>query len=200
MEGWYMGNPPEKQLHNISADERVTLYRKCITEKTAIQQKQITESLLQLMQVKPFPEITVTQLCRHAGVSRRMFYYLFSNMSGALYALIDRKILEVEMGGKNQIAEFFKYWKEQKILLDTLEQNGMSGLLLERMIDRVLREDYDVHNWLQNHGWKNHNRDLIVFGFTGLMGLVFSWYYSGYDRTPEEMAALIEDLMAPYFS
>ena len=200
MEGWYMGNPPEKQLHNISADERVTLYRKCITEKTAIQQKQITESLLQLMQVKPFPEITVTQLCQHAGVSRRMFYYLFSNISGALYALIDRKILEVEMGGRNQIAEFFKYWKAQKILLDTLEKNGMFGLLLERMITRVLQEDYDIQNWLQSHDWKHHNRDLIVFGFTGLMGLVASWYYSGYDRTPEEMAALIEDLMAPYFS
>jgi AcrR family transcriptional regulator len=96
MEGWYMGNPPEKQLHYISADERVNLYKKCVTEKTAIQQKQITESLLQLMQVKPFPEITVTQLCQHAGVSRRMFYYLFTNISGALYALIDRKILEVD--------------------------------------------------------------------------------------------------------
>lgn len=195
-----MGNQSKKQPHNISADERVTLYRKCITEKTAIGQKQITESLLQLMQIKPFSEITVTQLCRHAGVSRRMFYYLFTNLSGALYALIDRKILEVEIGGENRLADFFKYWKEQKVLLDTLEKNSMSGLLLERMIVRVLQEDYDVHNWLQNHGWKNHNRDLIVFGFTGLMGLVSSWYYSGYDRTPEEMAALIEDLMAPYFT
>ncbi len=195
-----MGNQSKNQFHGIPADERTNLYRKCINEKTAIQQKKITESLLELMQIKPFSEITVTQLCQHAGISRRMFYYLFSNISGALYALIDRKILEVEMGGRNQIAEFFKFWKEQKILLDTLEKNGMSGLLLERMIARVLQEDYDVHSWLQNHGWKNHNRDLIVFGFTGLMGLVFSWYYSGYDRTPEEMAALIEDLMAPYFS
>ena len=195
-----MGKQLINQPHNISADERVTLYRKCITEKTAIQQKQITESLLKLMQIKPFSEITVTQLCQHAGVSRRMFYYLFTNLSGALYALIDRKILEVEIGGGNKLIDFFKYWKEQKVLLDTLEKNGMSGLLLERMIVRVLQEDYDVHNWLQNHGWKNNNRDLIVFGFTGLMGLVSSWYYSGYDRTPEEMAALIENLMAPYFT
>lgn len=195
-----MGNQSKNQLQDIPADERTNLYRKCINEKTAIQQKQITESLLELMQIKPFSEITVTQLCQHAGVSRRMFYYLFSNITGALYALIDSKILEVEICGINEILEFFKYWKEETVLLDTLENNGMSGLLLERMIARVLQEDYDVHNWLQSHGWKDNSRDLIVFGFTGLMGLVYSWYYSGYERKPEEMAALVEELMAPYYA
>lgn len=195
-----MGNPSEKQLHGISADERTYLYRKCITEKTAIQQKQITESLLQVMQIKPFSEITVTQLCQHAGVSRRMFYYLFSNINGALYALIDRKILEVEICGRDEFSEFFKYWKEQKVFLDMLEKNDMLGLLLERMITRILQEDYDVYNWLRDHGWKNNSTDLIVFGFTGLMGLVYSWYFSGFERKPEDMAALVEDLMAPYFA
>lgn len=195
-----MGNPSKNQSHGIPADERTNLYRKCITEKTAIQQKQITESLLELMQIKPFSEITVTQLCQHAGVSRRMFYYLFSNINGALYALIDRKILDVEICGRDEIVEFFKYWKEQKVLLDMLENNAMSGLLLERMITRILQEDYDVYNWLQNHGLKNNSTDLIVFGFTGLMGLVYSWYYSGFKRKPEDMAALVEDLMVPYLA
>lgn len=195
-----MGNQPKNQLHSISADERTFLYRKCVTEKTAIQQKQITESLLELMQVKPFSEITVTQLCQHAGVSRRIFYYLFSNITGALYALVDRKILEVKIYEKNEIVDFFKYWKDQAILLNALDQNGVSGLLLERMIASVLQEDYDVHNWLQSHGWKDNSRDLIVFGFTGIMGLVYSWHYSGYQRKPEEMAALVENLMAPYLA
>jgi AcrR family transcriptional regulator len=195
-----MGNQSQNQFHGIPADERTNLYRKCINEKTAIQQKKITESLLELMQIKPFSEITVTQLCQHAGVSRRMFYYLFSNMTGALYALIDSKIWAVEICGINEILEFFMYWKTQKVLLDILENNAMSGLLLERMVTRILQEDYDVHNWLKSHGWKNNSRDLIVFGFTGIMGLVYSWHYSGYERKPEEMAALVENLIAPYFA
>lgn len=195
-----MDNPSEKQPYSIPADESTYLYRKCITEKTSVQQKQITESLLQLMQIKPFSEITVTQLCQHAGVSRRIFYYLFSNITGALYALIDSKILEVEIWGRNAISNFFTYWKEEKALLYALERNAMSGLLLERMVVRVLQEDYDIHNWLQSHGWKNNSTDLIIFAFTGLMGLVYSWYYSGFERNPEDMAALVEDMMAPYFA
>ena len=108
----------DNHLHTAANEERGNQYRTCVTEKSAVQQKQITESLLLLMQSKPFSEITVTQLCQHANISRRTFYYLFSNLTGALYALIDRK---------------------------SLEKNGMSGLLLERMILRVLQEDHDVH-------------------------------------------------------
>lgn len=190
----------DNHLHTAANEERGNQYRTCVTEKSAVQQKQITESLLLLMQSKPFSEITVTQLCEHANISRRTFYYLFSNLTGALYALIDRKILEVSICSENEIAEFFTYWKAQKALLEILEKNGMSGLLLERMILRVLQEDHDVHQWLQRHGWKDHRRDLIVFGFTGLMGLVFSWHCSGYDRKPEEMAAVVKNLFAPYWT
>ena len=129
-----MGKSTRNQLHSIASDERINLYRKCTSEKTVTQQKQITESLLELMLLKPFQEITVTQLCQHAGVSRRIFYYLFSNLTGALYALIDRKILEVPILEQQGIEEFFNYWKEQKALLEVLEKNAMSGLLMERIV------------------------------------------------------------------
>ena len=124
-----MGNPPEKQLHYISADERVNLYKKCVTEKTAIQQKQITESLLQLMQVKPFPEITVTQLCRHAGVSRRMFYYLFSNMSGGMGTGFENGVPERFEDTLAEIARQTNAIKEDPLA-------GMSGLPILHTIAR----------------------------------------------------------------
>ena len=193
-----MPNPSGKQMQNKGIEEKISLYRKCATEKSAVQQKKITESLLALMQIKPFEEITVTQLCQHANVSRRVFYYLFSNINGALYALLDSKILSDEIGGKSEVLEFFRYWKRQKVLLDVLDKNDMLGLLLERMLDRVLKEDYDVYHWLHSHGWQHNNRELIIFGFTGLMGLVYGWYYDGYQKEPEQLAAFVDDLMTPY--
>lgn len=193
-----MTNLSGRQRKTNVPEEKTALYRKCVTEKSASQQKQITESLLALMQTKPFAEITVTQLCQHAGVSRRSFYYLFSNLNGALYALLDSKILSEEIGGKAKALDFFRYWKQQKALLDALDNNDMLGLLLERMLNRLLLEDYDVHSWLHSHGWKNNNRELIIFGFTGLMGLVYGWYYDGYQQTPEQLAAFVDDMMTLY--
>jgi len=177
------------------------MYRKCATEVSAQHQRQVTESLLKLMLKMPYEEITVTQLCQDAGVTRRIFYHLFSNKTGALHALVDNTILEIESYGKDippkNYLRFFSYWKSQKALLDALSENGISGLLLERMISIVLTEDYDVRYLLQRKGLEKDSQEIIVFGLSGLMGLVYSWYYSGFQKEPEEMAALMAQTIAP---
>lgn len=179
------------------------MYRKCATEVSALHQKQVTETLLTLMQKMPYEDITVTQLCQAAGVTRRVFYHLFSNKTGALQALVDHKILDIESYGRdfsNDAVRFFYYWKDQKSFLDALAENGMSGLLLERMIDSVLSEDYDVLYWLRSHGWSDNSQEVIIYGLSGLMGLVYSWYQSGYRKEPEEMAALLEQITRPFLN
>lgn len=176
------------------------MYRKCATEISAQHQKQVTESLLALMQKMPYEDITVTQLCQAAGITRRIFYHLFSNKTGALHALVDHKILGIESYGKempNDILRFFCYWKEQKAFLDVMEENKMSGLLLEQMVNLVMTEDYDVRYWLQSNGWSGDSSQLIIFGISGLIGLVYSWHYSGYQQTPEEMAELVAQIIHP---
>lgn len=179
------------------------MYRKCVTEISTEHQRQISESLLALMEKIPFEDITVTQLCQTAGISRRIFYHLFSGKTGALHALVDNKILDIGRyagDARNDSVRFFRYWKEQKALLDVLSENGMSGLLLERMIALVLEEDYDVLYWLERNGWHGSSSEVVVFGLSGLIGLIYSWYHTGYRRTPEEMAALAEQLMRPYLT
>lgn len=178
------------------------MYRKCATEISAQHQKQVTDALLGLMQKIPFENITVTQLCQAAGVSRRVFYHLFSNKTGALHALVDHKIQDIESHNReipNDAMRFFCYWKDLKGFLDALEENGMSGLLLDRMIQSVLAEDYDLLYWLQKKGWNEYSQEVIIFLLSGLMGLVYSWYYSGYKKSPEEMAALLEQMITPFF-
>ena len=173
------------------------MYRKCTTEVSAQHQKQITESLLELMQKLPFEEITVTQLCEASGVSRRVFYHLFTNKTGALYALVDHTILGMESYRPDisrQALRPFLYWKEQKKFLDALWANHMNGLLLERLIASVMDEGYDVRYWLKAGGWTNET-DTLVFCLTGFMGLTYRWYCSGFRESPEEMAALLEKLM-----
>lgn len=176
------------------------MYRKCTTEISALHQRQITQSLLKLMQKMPYENITVTQLCQTAEISRRTFYHLFTNKTGVLHALVDQKILNIESYGRkdsHELSRFFHYWKEQKPFLDALSANDLSGLLLERMIGCALTEDYDVHYWLRSAGWSENSREVIIFGLSGIMGLVYSWYHSGYRKTPEELAALVEQMILP---
>lgn len=173
------------------------MYRKCATELSATHQRRATASLLELMQKIPYEDITVTQLCRNAGISRRIFYHLFSNKTDALHALIDQAILSTE-GYRPEITDealrFFLYWREQKPLFDALRSNHLSQLLLERMIVNVLDEAYDIRYWLRAYD-RDTGTDIIVFNLCGIMGLTYGWYYTGFQKTPEEMAQRLNRLV-----
>lgn len=174
------------------------MYRKCVTEVSVRHQKQTEDALLALMEKMPYEDITVTQLCQSAGITRRIFYHLFTNKADALCALIDHLLLASESYRpevQDDILRFFLYWKENRRLLDALQENNLAGILLERLILCVLDESYDLHYWLKNNGWAEAEKDVIVFHLTGIMGLVFRWYYSGFRDTPEEMAALLKKIL-----
>lgn len=173
------------------------MYRKCTTEVSVQNQRKVTVGLLKLMQETPYEGITVSSLCQRAGITRRIFYHLFSNKADALYALIDNAILGIEgyrLDIPDETLRFFLYWREQESLFDALYRNGLSNLLLERMITSVLDEAYDVRYWLKAYD-PDTATDIIIFNLCGIMGLTYGWYRSGYQKTPEEMAQRINRLV-----
>lgn len=175
------------------------MYRKCTTEVSVRHQKQVEESLLELMHRMPYEEITVTALCDAAGITRRVFYHLFPNKTDALYALIDHIILGMESYRTDipdETLRFFLYWREQKPLFDALHSNNLSNLLLERMVSCALDEAFDIRYWLKAYD-RDTGTDIIIFNTCGIMGLTYSWYHTGYQKTPEEMVRRISHLVTP---
>ncbi len=63
---------------------------------------------------------TIMELCSWLDIPRKAFYRYFSSKEGALYALIDHTLMD---------------------LLDALERNELSGLLVQRAI--LLATDAD---------------------------------------------------------
>ena len=57
----------------------------CGTNKTALQsQRQIADAMMALLGVKPFSQITVSELCKAAGISRQTFYTLFTSRENVM--------------------------------------------------------------------------------------------------------------------
>ena len=57
----------------------------CGTNKTALQsQRQIAEAMMALIQQKPYAQITVSELCKAAGISRQTFYTLFTSRENVM--------------------------------------------------------------------------------------------------------------------
>jgi len=57
----------------------------CGTNKTALQsQRQIAEAMMALLREKPFSQVTVSELCKSAGISRQTFYTLFTSRENVM--------------------------------------------------------------------------------------------------------------------
>ena len=64
-------------------------YLYCGTNKTALaSQDQIASTLLALMKEKPFDEISVSELCRCAGISRQTFYSLYQSKENVVIRIL----------------------------------------------------------------------------------------------------------------
>ena len=64
-------------------------YLYCGTNKTALaSQDQIADALLALMEKKPYDEISVSELCRCAGISRQTFYSLYQSKENVVIRIL----------------------------------------------------------------------------------------------------------------
>ena len=106
----------------------MAMYNRCVSERSAAQQRRFETALLELMKNRLFEEISISELCRYTGMSRKIFYRLYDAKADVVYAMIDHALLDastfepdamVAVGGMHK---FLAYWKSRKELLDVLNQ------------------------------------------------------------------------------
>lgn len=176
------------------------MYKLCKSEQSALRQRELEQQLLTMMNSVRYEDISVSDFCIHAGISRKAFYRYFSSKDGALHALIDHTLLEVASfpsalrlgSGKAQhreLVRFFRFWLDHRPLLDVLERNGISGILVTRTIDYVMSDVVATEKFLP-HDTATIRQFATTFGVCGFMSMVLSWHHSGYRSTPEEMAQI----------
>ena len=187
------------------------MYKLCKTEQSAARQRELELQLLGAMSTQRYEEISVSDLCEHIGLPRKSFYRYFSGKEGALHALVDHTLLAFEtrfslitaaepQGFQDGLEAFFRFWTEQKPLLDALDRNGLSGILMERAIVNAvqdLRNSGSVHS---AHMW-DLQMHTVMFSVCGLMAMVIAWHRDGYPQDAAYMAKLAARMMThPLYS
>ena len=181
------------------------MYTLCTTEKTAQQQQQFEQTFLQMLLENDYDNITISELCRRAGLSRKIFYRLFEKKADVLYSMIDRAFLESdyyipdESVAPGEFHRFFAYWQYKKDLLDALLKHQTSSLLTERAIRFAMRE---AGSPVREFGAEKDkgSYEAIVFYLSGIFSVLLSWHAQGYRQSIDEMSALMMDLLtAPAF-
>lgn len=185
------------------------MYKLCKTEQSATRQHQLEEGLLAAICTHRYDELSVSDLCTQLNIPRKSFYRYFSSKEGALHALLDHTLMRFEgfyapspeqkRSLHRDLCQFFLFWQSQKPLLDALEKNDLSGLLIQRSIAYALSDTAMPRRFLPKDDPATQEQ-VVMFAVCGLMSMVITWHRDGFVRSIPQMADLaVRVLTQPLF-
>ena len=154
---------------------------------SAMMKSFITESLLLLMNQKPFEEITVREIVQKAGVNRSTYYRHFERKEDIIFYFLDCLSKDILKWDKEQKPEFnehlvnvYRHYDGCKEQMLAIYKNGLSYLFLD-----VLKK------YLGSDKPEDKNLDMqynIAFHIGGTFNHFLLWFSRDMADSPEEMA------------
>lgn len=109
---------------------------------TALQSQQwLSDSLIALMEEKPFSRITVLNICKRADLSRQTFYNFFQSKEELLRFCLQQKYEEQFQKYRSRqtlsvseiVEAFSSVLIQNKTMLSSMIQNGLDGILFDEV-------------------------------------------------------------------
>jgi AcrR family transcriptional regulator len=154
----------------------------------------IAESLLLLMEKKPYAGISISDITRKAGVNRSTYYRNFNSKDDIIKFYFNEGIILSYKGNitdrntpsKRRFLELFKHYQKHKKELVLIYKHGLSHLFL------------DVFNSHFITSTETYTDEEICefYWYTGAIfnSLIF-WLSDGMSKSPERMSELYASLM-----
>ena len=170
--------------------------------------------LIEILKTKPFEFITVSEICKKAGVNRSTFYLHYENtkdlleetvkkMSGdfVLYFIPDGKISPIDFDNvpreklffitEKYLMPYLSYFKEnRKIFLTLLENRELFGF------EEIYKKLYDnIFNPILNRFRypEGERKYVMAFYLNGINSIITEWIKDDCAKPEEEIIKIIND-------
>lgn len=167
-------------------------------------QKQIEECLFENLLQRPYPSVSISDLCHQLGISRKSFYNYFPDKDSCFRAIISRKLhacilhmtadLPENAQEEESIGFYLNFWKEEKGFLDIIVRNNLLSLLMDQCIYFLREEDHVILPFLNTPQLKTDN--FVLAGFVSIqITLILQWYLQNFSTPLEEMVRTYQRLL-----
>ena len=159
----------------------------------------IANSLIKLMDKKPYSDITLKEISENADLTRQTLYRNFPTKEAILEYCVDgfySDFIKV-ISAKNEITlydllnTYFEYWYINKEFVKKLIDNNVYSILLELHLkylnSMATDEKFENITFISKNNYFNH------FSAGGLWFALKKWIEDGAEKTPEEMTNIILD-------
>ena len=175
----------------------------CGTNKTALQsQRQTADAMIALLREKPFAQITISELCRAAGISRQTFYSLFSGREDVMVFTLRAQYcaaLEVR-APEGAAAGGTLGWLCRSCSAYILRNRALIRMLVENHIDYMLYDSF--YRAMDGCGCFLSGADRCVrryaAGFLagGITSVARRYAEEGCSSSERQLEALLEQLLS----
>ena len=176
--------------------------------------ERLDKALLSLLEKKPFEYITISEICKEAGVNRSTFYLHYENTADLLkeataYVLdnfasyfsvdvegIRTKYENCDLQELNFINERYLYpylsfiRENQRLFAAVLSQPTAfdSVAIFQRLFDHVFEPILDRFQYP-----KETQRYVMMFYLNGITAIITEWLKDGCDKSIDELSSIIRD-------
>ena len=170
-------------------------------ERVEQTKKNISLALYALLLRKPYEEISVSDICKKAGVSRVSFYHYFDKKDDILVQFSDEKFAEFfdnftkmeTMTSDDLVYEMFRFLKKQSRQLAILRYAKKEQILMEQFYSYCR---YLISNTLTSGLMSKIDNPLTIpFAVGGIFQTIMRWLDEGMATPPDVMAANVLKLL-----
>ena len=167
---------------------------------TAIQsQKWLIQALLNLMSTTDYNEITVSEICRAAGLDRRTFYRNFNSKNDVLeqyVAVLGNEYLancrtKEQPDRFSATRAFFEFWQTHMNFVKTVVTCGLSDFVFHRF-ESFIYENRALLSGVQDG--TAQNKYALAYRIGGFWHVMLAWVADGAALPPEELARAVTSL------
>lgn len=158
----------------------------------------IEQSFMELLAVKPYMKITVTELCERAEINRATFYkhyqdvpQLFEKIEESFFEMVREKFTGVLTDVKSFIVDILNYSRDNMMHLSALSSENGDPNFLQKLYAMCFDLAYSIFEGGLPKGSDTERKMLFNFISQGCIGIMVSWMQNGSKEPPEEVAALV---------
>ena len=157
-------------------------------ENMSYAKTELTKALLKLLESKSLNDISISELCEEAGLSRLSFYRNYSSKEDILRQRLNQ-ITTSFLGAtsvnfrttpkKEFIVYLIKHMQQHKRIISFLIDNGLSYIVKEGF-DEAFTRSVDIYH--------DPYRCYVASG--AYFNLIYYWFLNGCKESPEELAEM----------
>jgi len=177
------------------------MYNRSTNPQVNYSLESLTKSLFYYLQKKSLREISITQICERAGLSRRTFYrnceakedliiYASDRLISALLETVDFSSEDA----RQLYLNYFSYWGQHKAFLRCLAEYKLYGLFVERFVQTCSQQ---MRFPLQEKAFRKM-KDVERYRFFcnsfllgGLSRMLYAWAEGNFSLSEEELTESI---------